>query len=186
MNQQLSRSPNTNNREGRGLAFGADRPCVSFCGTADGLGSGRGERLRTPDDLARWLVGAGLVDWPCQVTEVMLSRSLELRGTIQRLCRAASTGDVLLEDVITEGDRRLLNSHARHPRLRWQVTEDWRRKLQSGPEPVEAALATIAADAIDMLTDMMAGTVADGSPCASPSMIGSCGFPEDAVVLSSR
>lgn len=118
----------------------------SFCATAEVPGTSTGEQLKTPADLARWLVRAGLADHACEVTSSMLSQSRALRGAIRQLCVAASNGDVL-----PEADRCLLNRHARHPRVRWQITAEWRRELQSGPDPVGAALATIAVDAIASL-----------------------------------
>ena len=126
----------------------------SFCATAEVPGTGNGEELRTPANLARWLVRAGLTDHSCEVTNWMLSQSWALREAIRQLCVAASNGDVL-----HEADQGLLNRHARDPRVRWQVTADWRRELQIGPDPVGAALATIAVDAIGLLAGAQSCTI---------------------------
>src|SRR5438105_1734155 len=47
------------------------------------------ERLRAPDDLGRWLVGAGLLDGPAAVSPEQLREARALREAVFRLARAA-------------------------------------------------------------------------------------------------
>jgi predicted RNA-binding Zn ribbon-like protein len=103
------------------------------------------ERLRHPADLDRWLRAAGL-----PASEAADPGDLEdarrLRETVNRLVRAALAGDAPTED-----DRRTLNDRARRPALAPQLDPGLGRTWVAD-RPVPAALATIAREAVELLT----------------------------------
>ena len=55
---------------------------LDFVGTLNERFSTRVEQLRTPDDLGRWLVDAGVLDEPPAVTDVAFAAAIDLRETL--------------------------------------------------------------------------------------------------------
>jgi predicted RNA-binding Zn ribbon-like protein len=114
------------------------------------------ERLLGPEDLARWLRESGMLQEPPRVSQRQLESARLLRESINRLARPCVEPGA--------GDRLELNNWAARPPLAPQLTE--RGELVWASErPVEAALATIARDAIDLLTGPLAGRIRE---CAAP------------------
>src|SRR4029077_8014326 len=72
--------------------FEAGRPSLDLVITAGERWRRSFERLRSPDDLARWLVGAGLAASPPNVSADDLAGARELREAIFRVARAAIDG----------------------------------------------------------------------------------------------
>lgn len=77
----------------------------------------------------------------------MLLSARHLRAAIRRLLHATR-----LDEPVSDPDRHIVNAHARQPRVRWQLTADWRREPFPAPDMVGAALAVIAVDAVTVLT----------------------------------
>jgi predicted RNA-binding Zn ribbon-like protein len=117
------------------------------------------ERLLTPTDLARWLAESGMFDQPPRVSMRQLESARELREAINRLTRPG------IEPLAR--DRTTLNRWAARPPLAPQLTKrgDLVWVAQRG---AEAAFATIAGDAIDLVTGPLAGRVREcaASDCA--------------------
>ena len=65
-----------------GVVFVGGNLALDFVGTLNERFSTRAEQLRTPDDLGRWLVRAGVLDEPPPVSEDELAAALELRETL--------------------------------------------------------------------------------------------------------
>jgi predicted RNA-binding Zn ribbon-like protein len=108
------------------------------------------ERLLGPEDLARWLVESGMLPEPPRVSKRELESGRSLREAINRLARPG---------VVPEaGDRLELNRWAARPPLASQLTAQGELVWVS-ERPVEAAFATIARDAIDMLSGSLAGRI---------------------------
>jgi len=126
------------------------RVCLDFVATVGERWRRSFERLRGPDDLARWLVESGMLRRPPQVSERQLESGRSLREAINRMARPGIGPEA--------GDRAELNRWATHPPLAPQLTEQGELVWASN-RPVEAAFATIARDAIDLLTGPLAGRV---------------------------
>jgi predicted RNA-binding Zn ribbon-like protein len=114
------------------------------------------ERLLGGEDLARWLVESGLLsEWP-RVSGRQLRSGRELREAINRLARPSIAPDA--------NDRLELNRWAARAPLAPQLTEEG-ALLWISERPVEAAFATIARDAIELLTEPLAERIRE---CAAP------------------
>jgi len=119
--------------------------CLDF---VDTLGNRRPEpveRLLTPGDLGTWLETAGLVGPPRKIsTPAILGQARELRDAVHRFGLAAidkTPGDSA--DIAT------INRWATKMPLR--PTIDGRQIKLTAPRPIEAALSTIAADAVQLI-----------------------------------
>jgi predicted RNA-binding Zn ribbon-like protein len=132
------------------------RLCLDFVATVGERWRRSFERLLGAEDLARWLVQSGMLEEPPRVTQRQLESGRSLREAINRLARPGVGPD--------PGDRLELNRWAAHPPLAPQLTEQEELVWVSG-QPVEAALATIARDAIVLLTGPLAGRIRE---CAAP------------------
>ncbi|MBA3905441.1 MAG: ABATE domain-containing protein [Pseudonocardiales bacterium] len=107
------------------------------------------ERVPDPESFARWLLAAGVLQEPAAVSDPQLLGARTLRESIYGAIRAsmdARAADQAALDVV--------NSYARRPDLPPQLYDDG-GALQVAPgevgEPVAAALATIARDAVHLL-----------------------------------
>jgi predicted RNA-binding Zn ribbon-like protein len=132
------------------------RVCLDFVATVGERWRRSFERLRGGEDLARWLVESGLLRNPPRVPERQLESGRSLREAINRLARPGIVPEA--------GDRAELNRWATHPPLAPQLTEQG-ELIWASDRPVEAAFATIARDAIDLLTGPLAGRIRE---CAAP------------------
>lgn len=126
------------------------RPCLDFVATVGERWRRSFERLLGPEDLARWLVESGMLEEPPRVSQRQLDSGRSLREAINRLARPGVEPKA--------GDRLELNRWAARPPLAPQLTEQSTLAWAS-ERPVEAALATIARDAIDLLSGPLAGRI---------------------------
>ena len=140
--------------------FTSGRLCLAFCATVGERWRRSFERLRAPADLTRWLVEAGLADAPVEVTSLQLEAARRLREAVYRLVRAALAGE-----PGSGADRDVVNEHARHPPVATQIGPDGGPLLWTGRDAVPAALATVARDAVDLLTS---GAVDRVRECDAP------------------
>ena len=127
--------------------FTSGRLCLAFCATVGERWRQSFERLRTPADLTRWLVEAGLADAPVEATPSQLAAARRLRECVYRLVRAAMAGE-----PGSVADRDVVNEHARYPPVAAQIGPDGGPLLWTGRDAVPAGLATVARDAVDLLT----------------------------------
>lgn len=143
--------------------FSSGRLCLAFCATVGERWRRSFERLRTPDDLSRWLVQAGLAEGDVPVPTDVLDEARLLRESVYRLVRAAMAGQPGLA-----ADRELVNACARRPAVALQFGPDGDRRLWTGNEPARAGLAAVAIDAVEVLTGDEIGRVreCDASDCA--------------------
>lgn len=140
--------------------FASGRLCLAFCATVGERWRRAFERLRTPEDLSRWLVAAGLSAAPVPVSRGVLRDARELREAVYRLVRSAMAGVDGSED-----DRALVNAWARRPPIARQIGLDGDAQLWTGRAAGGAGLATVALDAVDLLTSSAIGRVRE---CAAP------------------
>jgi predicted RNA-binding Zn ribbon-like protein len=104
------------------------------------------ERLRNGEDLARWLVEAGLLEEAPIVAQAELERARVLREAIYRVAKLAGRGEPDTGDVAE------VNRWAARPDLAPQLDPDGHSGIAEAEYPVEAALATVARDAVDLVT----------------------------------
>ncbi|NUP81430.1 MAG: hypothetical protein HOV96_28220 [Nonomuraea sp.] len=131
---------------------------LDLAGTVGHRRGARIDLLATPADLARWTVGARLLDEPPAVDEDDLARAAALREAIYRLATAARTGT-----PYGRQDRDLLNAVARHPPAAVTLGEDG---LRRGGD-LRSALSATARAAIELLGGPQAPLVreCEADPC---------------------
>jgi len=127
--------------------FIAGTVSLSFVDTLGGRDGIEVERLAGPMNLGDWLVAAGLVDPPGPIAapnDVEAARAL--REAIYR-CGRAVTG----RTAMPAADVATINAYAARPSVRHELTPEGavRRVAPS----IEAALSTVAADAIATLAE---------------------------------
>ena len=103
------------------------------------------ERLREPADLDRWLAAAGL-SMSAHASREDLDDTRRLREAMNRVTRALLTSDA--PDAADLGE---LNRWSRRPPLALQVDPGLERRW-TGEQPVAAALALVAREAVELLT----------------------------------
>jgi predicted RNA-binding Zn ribbon-like protein len=108
--------------------------------------AGPTDLLTEPGDLSRWLVEAGVVDTAVKVRVEEFTTAVRLREAVYRL--AAGTA--------TTGDRRLLNRTAKDMPVRVRLGKDG-TITRTGD--AQAALATVARAAVELLAGDVAGAV---------------------------
>lgn len=132
------------------------RLCLDFVATVGERWRRSFERLITPADLSRWIAESGMLAAPPAVTERQLEAARELREAINRLARPG------IQPL--PGDPEVVNRWAGQTPMSPQLTADGARVWVSD-QPGEAMLATIAADAVDLLSGPLAGRVRE---CGAP------------------
>lgn len=116
--------------------------------------------LAGPHDLGRWLVAAGLVKKPPEVTEEELEEARELREALYRMALAAARGQGLAAK-----DRALINRWAAEPPPAPQLGPSGLTWTRSG---VPTLLAALARDGIELLGGPLADRIreCEGEGCA--------------------
>lgn len=136
-----------------GFVFLSARLCLHLVATVGERWRRSFERLRRPDDLARWYVEAGLLDEPPAIDEDHLASARELREAVHRLGLAAmGRGGRDPADVAR------LNAAAARPDLAPQL-DDGAITRVAVDDPAARALATVARDAVDLLGGSLAGRI---------------------------
>ncbi|WP_214413935.1 CGNR zinc finger domain-containing protein [Sphaerisporangium fuscum] len=136
----------------RAWVWDGGRPCLDFVNTfRDRKGEGW-ELLEEPPDLAAWLVAAEMTATPPEVDAALLQEARELREAVNGCVTAAITGDDW-----PAGDVNLVNRWAAErrppsPQLRQDDPALPPVLVTLEPsDPVRAALAELAADAVMLL-----------------------------------
>jgi predicted RNA-binding Zn ribbon-like protein len=139
--------------------FVTTRPALALTATVGERWRRRVERLRSPDDLARWTVEAGLLLTPARFTAEDLDAVRRLREVVHGTALA-----VLAGNGVDVGARQALNDAAARPPLvpRLDDTTIW----TTGPHPGTALLSSLARDAIDVFGGRDARRL---RACASPT-----------------
>jgi len=126
--------------------------CLAFCAT-DGERWQRGfERLRTPDDLARWYAEARVADVPVPVTETDLDTARTVREAVYRAAKALIGGR-----PPAAGDEDIINRAAAAPPPVPRMSRGAETLTAAGPDPAASALSAVARDAIALFTTADAG-----------------------------
>jgi predicted RNA-binding Zn ribbon-like protein len=140
--------------------FDAGRPCLDLVITAGERWRRSFERLRSRDDLARWLVDAGLADAAPRVTAADLENARDLREAVFRIARAAMDGTPAFD-----ADVRTINAWASRPDVPPRFDRIGGGVGRTGPMTVNTALATLARDATDLFGGPLAARVRE---CQAP------------------
>lgn len=140
--------------------FASGRLCLDFVGTLGKRHRGGIERLRTPDDLARWVVAAALLDAAPPASDDDLENARALREAIYRAVQAVRGGETPTADDVAA-----INAWAARPALAPQLDRTGRARRWVAERPVAAALAAVARDAVDLLSGPLADRI---SQCAGP------------------
>jgi predicted RNA-binding Zn ribbon-like protein len=130
------------------------RLCLDFVATVGERWRRSFERLREPEDLARWMIESGMLETTPRVSMRQLAAGRKLREAINRLARPAIAPE--------PGDREELNRWAARAPLAPQLTAGGHR-LWMAERPVEATFATIAVDAVDLLSGPLASRIRECS-----------------------
>jgi len=133
--------------------FESGRLCLDFVATVGERWRRSFERLRSPADLASWFVQAGMMSTPPRPSHAQLDGARELREAIYRTVKPAPSRRPHRRDVET------INRWASRPPLAPRLGPGRREVSWSSRRPVHAALATIARDAIDLVSGPWAGRV---------------------------
>lgn len=131
------------------LAFhlNTGRLCLNAAATFGDWPGDQIERWRDREDLGRWCVESGLLAEVPQVTERDLAAARALRAAVYRLVQARRAGgDVSPVEVA------LLNDWAARPALIPQLAAGGKDLVWQADAPVEAVLASVARDAVELLT----------------------------------
>jgi predicted RNA-binding Zn ribbon-like protein len=118
------------------------------------------ERIATPEGLAGWFAASSLGVGRLAVDADDVAAAIELRRALWALAHAASDGEALPPGALT-----VLNAHAARPGLRPRLLAVGEREWA---EPTAAAaLATIAAEGVELLSGRQAGRVrrCEGERC---------------------
>ncbi|WP_433249583.1 CGNR zinc finger domain-containing protein [Actinomadura nitritigenes] len=140
--------------------FRSGRLCLAFVATVGERWRGNYERLREPADLTRWYRECGLLDEAVAVTPTGLDAARTLREAIYRVAHAVMAGRVAAAQ-----DEATITAAAAVPALIPVLHKGTGRLTLPADGGEQAALSTVARDAIDLFT----GTAADRiRECASP------------------
>jgi predicted RNA-binding Zn ribbon-like protein len=126
-----------------------DRPALDLVNTLRERWQRRVETLVTPDDLAGWLLQAGLLAKPTPVRRAVLEETRELREAVDAGLRAAVAGDAPTADVVRMIDGWLVHAGSR-PSLALVGGEPTLGERPAADSP-RRAVATLALDAATML-----------------------------------
>ncbi|MFI2641756.1 CGNR zinc finger domain-containing protein [Streptomyces sp. NPDC018610] len=141
--------------------FRSGRLCLAFVATVGERWRGNHERLREPADLARWYREAGLLDRPPVITSAGLDTARALREAVHRIARALIAGR-----PPAGADEAVVNAAAAAPPLVPVLDSGAARLVLPSADGQEAALSTVARDAVDLFTGVGADRIRE---CASPT-----------------
>lgn len=127
--------------------FRSGRLCLAFCATVGERWHRNFERLRTPSDLARWYVEAGVLETAPPVSADVLARARILREAIYRIANDLTAGR-----LPTAADEEIVNAAAATPPPVPQMRSAGPALLLPARGGAAATLSAVARDAIDLFT----------------------------------
>lgn len=140
--------------------FDSGRLCLNAVASVGGWRQDDIERWRTPEDLGRWCVEAGLLTRPPEVSEAELAEARALRESTYRLVQSARS-----QQCLAQNDVEVLNSWAARPALVPELAAHGNDLIWRAEAPLEAVLASIARDAVELLAGDLIGRIRE---CAAP------------------
>jgi predicted RNA-binding Zn ribbon-like protein len=139
--------------------FSRGRLCLDFVATVGERWRRSFERLPSPEDLGRWLVAAALLETAPVIRRDDLAKARKLPEAIYRLARPGGRHTLDVRDVPT------VNRWAALPPLAPRLGSAGRSVSWDAEPPARAAPATIARDAIDLISGPLVDRVRE---CARP------------------
>lgn len=130
--------------------FRSGRLCLDFIATVGDRDHLSFDRWRDETDFGRWCVAAGLLPDAIAVSSAELDASRRLREALYRLALAA-----LGQGAPVAADLDLLNRWARQSPLVPQLASLGSARIWQTDTPYDAVLASVARDAIDLLSGNM-------------------------------
>lgn len=140
--------------------FDSGRLCLNAVASVGGWQQDDIERWRTPEDLGRWCVEAGLLSTAPEVSGAELAEARALREVTYRLVQAARS-----QQGFARQDVEVLNSWAARPALIPELAANGQDLTWRAEAPLEAVLASIARDAVELLAGDLVGRIRE---CAAP------------------
>jgi predicted RNA-binding Zn ribbon-like protein len=128
--------------------FETGRRCLDFVATLGGRAHLAFDRWRVPADLSRWCVEAGMLKVAPALDARHLEQARMLRESIYRTIDA-----VRAERRPKQRDIEELNRWAVRPALAPQLERDGRTVKWKFGKPLDTVLATVARDAIELVSD---------------------------------
>jgi len=129
-----------------GFRFLGGRACLDLTATAAEPGR-RGEQLRTPRDLASWIVKAGLADQPPATSRRDLAHARTLRDAVDQTIRRRMAGQ-----PPGPGHLAIINDWACRPLpRRWLEADNGQLRARNDATTAAALVAGLARDAVDLL-----------------------------------
>ena len=138
--------------------FRSGRLCLDFIATVGDREHRAFDRWRTDHDFARWCVEAHLITREIDISSNQVTAARRLREALFRLVTSALT-----RDALNPADLRLINEAARKPPLIPEFTAIGQSCAWTSATPFDAVLATVARDAVDLLSG---GTLGRLRKCA--------------------
>jgi predicted RNA-binding Zn ribbon-like protein len=126
--------------------FSGGRLCLDFVGTVGQRDTIGYDRFRGSDDLARWVVAAGIVDRPPRVDDDGLAVARRLRESIYR-----SVSSAMAASGPEAVDVAVINDAAAWPTRVPQLDAETCELVWTARRPLRAALSTVARDAVELL-----------------------------------
>lgn len=140
--------------------FDSGRLCLNAVASMGGWRQDDIERWRTPEDLGRWCVEAGLLTKPPEVSEVELAEARDLREVTYRLVQAARS-----KRSLEQKDLDVLNGWAARPALIPELAANGQSLIWRAEVPLEAVLASVARDTVELMAGDLIGRIRE---CAAP------------------
>jgi predicted RNA-binding Zn ribbon-like protein len=127
--------------------FETGRLCLDFVATVGDRAHLAFDRWRTPNDLGRWCVEAGLLRHPPSFGMADLRAARALREVIYAMIR-----DVRAKRPLKRSDVERLNDWSKRPPLAPRLHVEGRAVSWQADRPLEAVLAMVGRDAIELLS----------------------------------
>jgi predicted RNA-binding Zn ribbon-like protein len=135
------------------------RACLDLTATVGERWRGPTERLRTPRDLASWLVAAGLADELPAASRQDLAHARTIREAVYQTIKRRLAGR-----PPGAGDLAIINDWAGRPAARrWLETDDGQLRARSDATTAAALVASVAGDAVDLLGGPLAHRIRECS-----------------------
>ena len=147
-------------RDGRReFRFLGGRACLDFTATLGERWGRQAERLRTPQDLASWLVEAGLADQPPAASGQDLAHARTLREAVYQAIKRRMAGQ-----PPGPGHVAIINDWAGQPPPRtWLEADDGQLRTRRDAASAAALMASVARDAVDLLGGPLADRIRECS-----------------------
>ncbi len=140
--------------------FDSGRLCLNAVASVGGWLLDDIERWRSPEDLGRWCVEAGLLVSVPDVDDAALAKARDLRAVIYRLLQAARS-----QQGLAQKDVEVLNRWAARPALIPELAAAGNELVWRAEVPLEAVLASVARDAVELLAGDLIDRIRE---CAAP------------------